>query len=57
MGTLSLPPEPDFEVTPAMIQAGVTRLLEYSPETDIEEEAAREIFLAMWLARPAAQLT
>jgi hypothetical protein len=44
--------EAEIEITPAMIEAGVSRLLEYSPEGDIEEEAAREIFLAMWRARP-----
>jgi hypothetical protein len=40
-----------IEITPAMIDAGVVRLLRYSPEGDIDEEAVKEIFLAMLAAR------
>jgi hypothetical protein len=38
------------EPTPAMVRAGVLRLLKYSPEGDLEDEAVTEIFRAMMAA-------
>ena len=44
---------PAVEITPEMIEAGAERLLCFSRERDLEEEAVREIFLEMWRARPS----
>ncbi len=41
----------EIEITPEMIEAAIPRLLKFSLESDVEEEAVKEIFLAMWRAR------
>lgn len=40
-------PEPEIEVTPEMIEAGLAELFSFDREADIPEEKVREIYLAM----------
>jgi hypothetical protein len=46
---------PPFDITPEMIDVGARRLLRFSRQRDVEEDAAREIFLAMWRLRPPGE--
>lgn len=47
-------PGPEPEITPEMIEAGAVRLLRFSRDGDLEDEAVREIYSAMWRLRPRA---
>lgn len=44
-------PEPEIEITEAMIEAGLGPLLRFSRERDLPEESVVEIFRAMLFAR------
>ena len=43
--------EDEIEITPAMIEAGVSGLYRFNRERDIAEDAVASIFLEMWRAR------
>ena len=47
----------EIEITPDMVEVGAIRLLAFSRETDLEDEAVKEIFLAMWRLRPRKEPT
>lgn len=47
----------DMEITPAMIDAGVSQFCEYQPDTgESLSDRVREIFLAMWVELPRAKI-
>jgi hypothetical protein len=48
--------ESDIEVTPAMIEAGVSAFFDFDPRFEDEEKAVERIFLAMLKAGPAASV-
>jgi hypothetical protein len=43
----------EIEITPVMIEAGLSGLFSYDPKTDIPEEAVTAIFIAMVKASSA----
>lgn len=44
--------EDEIEVTPEMIEAGVTELVGYNDDFESAEDAIRRIWQAMWQERP-----
>ena len=42
---------PEFEITPAMVEAGLSALYEWDERTESDEHGMKSIFLAMWAAR------
>lgn len=43
--------QPEIEVTPEMVEAGVIEILKYDPELGGAADLAASVFRAMWMAR------